>query len=440
MVGLVLTAQRLLVRPRDLLLWLLAAILTVDLIATYTRGLWLSAFVAVILVLAFEVRSARQLGFAVAIPTVLFGLALAVAPLSGFSLYGYVFNRAATITTSGGTGLKHRVRNPGFERSLRGWEVNRAGGRALHVRGTTSSTRSGKRSLELLNSKPDQDAYAFQNLAVKPKTTYDVSAWVNAGALRVPASGGRGLLVWDAQDGVLYTVPLTHSTNGWRHLSFTFPTRTHAGVIQIRLYAPEGRVLWDDVQLGARGRATASSRATGGPVQATAVPESSATQTMAIQSTTGGGGDIAGEASNAYKVAEAKALWAYIKKRPLYGYGFGKVASDFSTGYSYELSYLDLTLKAGLIGLLLFVSFPLRLIADGWRLRRSETYETCEHPRQIGAAGVVIGVVAGILVAGATNPFLFAAFGLVSILVMVAWLEEARPSSGKRSRTSPVSP
>jgi O-antigen ligase len=161
---------------------------------------------------------------------------------------------------------------------------------------------------------------------------------------------------------------------------------------------------------------------------------------MAIQSTTGGGGDIAGEASNAYKVAEAKALWAYIKKRPLYGYGFGKVASDFSTGYSYELSYLDLTLKAGLIGLLLFVSFPLRLIADGWRLRRSETYETCEHPRQIGAAGVVIGVVAGILVAGATNPFLFAAFGLVSILVMVAWLEEARPSSGKRSRTSPVSP
>jgi hypothetical protein len=439
-VGLVLTAQRLLVRPRDLLLWLLAAILTVDLIATYTRGLWLSAFVAVILVLAFEGRSARQLGFAVAIPTVLFGLALAVAPLSGFSLYGYVFNRAATITTSGGTGLKHRVTNPGFERSLHNWEVNRAGGRALHARGTTSSARSGKRSLELVNSKPDQDAYAFQNLAVKPKTTYGVSVWVNAGALRLPASGGRGLLVWDAQDGVLYTVPLTHSTNGWRRLSFTFPTRTHAGVIQLRLYAPEGRVLWDDVQLGARGRATASSRATGAPLQVTAVPESSATQTMAIQSTTGGGGDVAGEASNAYKVAEAKALWAYIKKRPLYGYGFGKVVSDFSTGYSYELSYLDLTLKAGLIGLLLFLSFPLRLIADGWRLRRSEIYETCERARQIGAAGVVVGVVAGILVAGATNPFLFAAFGLVSILVMVAWLEEARASSGERSRTSPESP
>ena len=191
-VGLVLTAQRLLVRPRDLLLWLLGAVLTVDLIATYTRGLWLSAIIGVALVLALEVRSVRQLGFAVVVPSILFGLALAVAPLGGFSLYGYVFNRAATITASGQTGFDRRVTNPSFERSLHGWEVNRAGGKALRVGGTASSARSGTRSLELLNSKPDEDAYAFQNLAVKSKTTYAVSAWVNAqepfGSLR-PAEG-----------------------------------------------------------------------------------------------------------------------------------------------------------------------------------------------------------------------------------------------------------
>ena len=362
-VGLVLTAQRLLVRPRDLLLWLLGVVLTVDLIATYTRGLWLSALMGVALVLVLEVRSARQLGYAVVVPSILFGLALAVAPLGGFSLYGYVFNRAATITASGRTGFAHRVTNPGFERSLHGWEVNRPGGKALHVLGTTSSARSGTRSLELLNSKPDEDAYAFQNLAVKSKKTYAVSAWVNAQAL-LPALGGRGLLVWDAQDGLLYTVPLTRSTNGWKRLSFTFPTRAHAGDIQIRLYAPEGRVLWDDVRIGAHGHAGASSQATGGHVQVTSIPASAATSTMAIQSTAGGKGDIAGEASNAYRVAEAKALWGYIKKRPIYGYGFGKVASNFSTGYSYELSYLDLLLKAGLIGLLLYLSFPLRLIVD----------------------------------------------------------------------------
>jgi hypothetical protein len=421
-VGLVLTAQRLLVRPRDLLLWLLGAVLTVDLIATYTRGLWLSALIGVALVLALEVRSARQLGYAVVVPSILFGLALAVAPLGGFSLYGYVFNRAATITASGHTGFAHRVTNPGFERSLHGWKVNRAGGKALHVLGTTSSARSGTRSLELLNSKPDEDAYAFQNLAVKSKKTYAVSAWVNAAALR-PALGGRGLLVWDAQDGLLYTVPLTRSTNAWKRLSFTFPTRAHARDIQIRLYAPEGRVLWDDVRIGANGHAGASSQATGGHVQVTSIPASAATSTMAIQSTAGGKGDIAGEASNAYRVAEAKALWSYIKKRPIYGYGFGKVASNFSTGYSYELSYLDLLLKAGLIGLLLYLSFPLRLIVDALRLRLPFR-ALHESARGIGAAGVVVGVVAGILVAGATNPYLFAAFGLVAMLAMVAWLED----------------
>ena len=50
---------------------------------------------------ALEVDSVKELGFAVAIPTALIGLALVVTPLAGFSLYGYVFNRAATITTSG---------------------------------------------------------------------------------------------------------------------------------------------------------------------------------------------------------------------------------------------------------------------------------------------------------------------------------------------------
>jgi len=437
LVGLVLTTQRLLVRPRDLLLWLLAAILTVDLIATYTRGLWLSAFVAVVLVLAFEARGVRQLGFAVGIPSVVFGLALAVAPLAGFSLDAYVLNRAATITASGQSGLKHRVTNPSFERSLQAWEVNRAGGRALHVSGTASAARTGTHSLELLNSKPYEDAYVFQNLAVRPKTKYAVSAWVYARALRLPAAGSRGLLVWDAQGGRLYTVPLTNSTSGWKRLSFTFPTRAKAGDIQIRLYAPEGRVLWDDIELAARGPAGASSRAAGSGVRGSSLPASSATQVMALASTSGAGGDVAGEASNAYKVAEAKALWGYIKKRPIYGYGFGKVATDFSTGYSYELSYLDLALKAGIIGLLLYLSFPVRLIVDALRLRRLPR-ALPDGAREVGTSGVVVGVVGGILIAGATNPYLFAAFGLVSILVMVAWLEldVGRPAGRERPRVS----
>jgi O-Antigen ligase len=421
-VGLVLTAQRLLARPRDLRLWLLGAILTVDLIATYTRGLWLSALVSVVIVLALEVRSTRQLGLAVGIPIAAGALALAVTPLWGFSLYGYVFQRAATITDSGPPAFRGRITNPSFEASLSGWGAG--GSRSLHAARTGSAARGGTHSLQLTNSKADQDAYAFQNLAVKPKTNYALTAWVDARGFRQPAVGGRGLLVWDAQDGVLYTVPLTSAANGWRRIAFTFPTRAKAQDIQIRLYAPEGRILWDSVQLRAQGRAAAGVHAAGGGVQTTSIPESSATQGMALASS-GNGKDAAGVASNAYKVAEAKALWGYIKKRPIYGYGFGKIASDFSTGYSYELSYLDLSLKAGLIGLLLYLSFPVRLIVDGLR-RRRPSRAASETARGIGTAGVVVGVVAGILLAGATNPYLFAAFGLISVLAMVAWLEESR--------------
>ena len=424
-VGLVLTAQRLLVRPRDLRLWLLGTILTVDLIATYTRGLWLSALVSVLLLLALEVRDARQLGLAVAIPAAVGALALAVTPLWGFSLYSYVFNRAASIT-AGQQAFRGRVTNPSFEASLRGWQAG--GSRSVRVLRTGSAAHTGTHSLQLSNSKADQDAYAFQNLAVKHQTDYSVSAWVNARAFGRPAAGGRGLVIWDAQDGRLYTVPLTSSTTGWKQLSFTFPTRVKAKDIQVRLYAPEGRVLWDSVRLTARGGAAAGTTAAGGGVQVSSIPESAATAAMALASS-GGGADAAGAASNAYKVAEAKALWRYIKRRPIYGYGFGQAARPFSKGYSYELSYLDLLLKAGLIGLLIYLSFPLRLVFDALRLRfRARPLP----PGGIGSAGVVVGVVVGILLAGATNPYLFAAFGLVSILAMVAWLETgARPPDGR---------
>jgi hypothetical protein len=423
-VGLVLTAQRLLVRPRSPWLWLLGVVLTTDLIATYTRGLWLSALVSVIIVLALEVRKRREFGLAVAIPVAAGALALVVTPLWGFSLYSYVFHRAASIADSGQPSFHRRVTNPGFEASLRGWAVG--GSHSAHMSRTGAFAHAGAHSLQLSDSKADEDAYAFQNLAVKPRTDYALSAWVNAQALRRPAVGGRGILIWDAQDGVLYTVPLTSATNGWKRIAFTFPTHANAKDIQVRLYAPEGRVLWDSVRLEARGRAAAGVHAAGANVQTSSIPESSATGGMALRSS-GGGNDAAGAASNAYKVAEAKALWGYIKHRPIYGYGFGKVASDFATGDSYELSYLDLLLKAGLIGLLLYLSFPLRLIADGLRLRWASRAKTV-NGSGFGSAGVVVGVVAGILLAGATNPYLFAGFGLVSILAMVAWLEQTPPA------------
>jgi hypothetical protein len=422
-VGLALTAHRLLARPRSPWLWLLGALLTVDLVATYTRGLWLAGFAAVVLVLALEVHSVRELGLAVGIPAALGALALLVAPVTGFSLYGYVANRAATIATTSHTNYLTRVVNPSFEASSGAWHVN--GARSLRVQRTESAARTGSHSLELSNSAAGEDAYVFQNLAVKPLTRYSVSAWVNAPAFGGPAAGERGLLVWDAQDGLLYTVPLTSRTSGWRRLTFTFPTKKDAKAIQLRLYAPEGRVLWDGIHVASRGHAPLRAQA-GGRVEVNTVPSTVAASTMALNSSGGGTGDVAGEASNSYRVAEAKALFHYIKRRPIYGWGFGSIATGFSTSYSYELSYLDLLFKAGILGLLLYLSFPVRLIVDALRLRIRRTNVIPEEVRSIGAPGVVVGVVVGILLAGATNPYLFAAFGLVSFFAMVAWLEEAQ--------------
>jgi hypothetical protein len=306
------------------------------------------------------------------------------------------------------------------------WLRSSAGARTLRVLRRRSAARAGTRALALRNSVGAEDAYVFQNLEVRPDTRYSVGAWVDARALRQPAAGGRGLLVWDAQDGSVYTLPLTRRTNGWMHVSLTFRTTAQAREAQIRLYAPQGRVLWDAVRL-----------AVPDVVQETTLPSGTkAAATMALASTAGGQSDAAGEASNSYRLAEANALLRYIRRRPIYGYGFGSVAHGFSTGYSYELSYLDLLFKTGLIGLLLYLSFPVRLVLDALRLRRGRASAKLEAPRTIGSAGVVAGVVVGVLIAGATNPYLFAVFGLVSILVMVAWVDDPHATADASGRGS----
>jgi len=138
--------------------------------------------------------------------------------------------------------------------------------------------------------------------------------------------------------------------------------------------------------------------------------------------------DVEGEISNAYRVRQAKSLFRHIRKHPVFGSGFGAIASDVSTGYRYELSYLDIFFKAGIVGLLLFLSFPLRLIWDALRLRFGKADK---FPGRVPRSGaIVVAIVVGVLLAGATNPYLFAAFGLFPILATVAWLESA-PRPGK---------
>jgi hypothetical protein len=255
-IGLALVAWRLITRPRQIWPWLLYAILSIDLLATYTRGLWVSGAAAVIMVIALGSPTLKRAALVLAATAAMWGLIAAGGALNGFSLREYVFNRSATIVSVG--------------------------------------------------------------------------------------------------------------------------------------------------------------------------PSPSSTSSSSSSSSTNSSKDTWGEASNKMRIEQAKILFRLIKKRPVLGYGFGAVAKKWGPSYAFELSYIALLFKAGIIGLLLYLSFPLRLLWDSLRVRFSKR----SPPQGISlrAASIPFAIVASIMLAGVTNPYLFAAFGIISILAATAWLDDTKPA------------
>jgi O-antigen ligase/polysaccharide polymerase Wzy-like membrane protein len=256
--GLALTAWRLLLRPRNVVLWLLYSVLWIDVAATYTRGFWIGGALAVSLVLGLGSRGWRRPTAVLALTFTLFIAATGVAHLAGFSVPDYVFGRAGSIVLSGNEGN----RSSGLEE------------------------------------------------------------------------------------------------------------------------------------------------------------------------------DLAGAESNSIRRVQARVLWGHIEEQPMIGHGFGAIARDYpyAQTYAYELSYLHLLFKTGILGTLLFLSFHLRIIGDAirariGRLRLPEGVPPSE-------ASVVIAIIASLLLTGASNPYVLAAFGILPVLAGVAWLEAERPSS---SRSGPQS-
>lgn len=126
------------------------------------------------------------------------------------------------------------------------------------------------------------------------------------------------------------------------------------------------------------------------------------------------------------RATQLRVLLQQISAEPMIGHGFGAVAPDYpySDSYSYELGFLDLAYKTGIVGLLLFLSYPLRLVFDALRVRYGwGAVAPGLVPR--GTAPVV-AVTLATLLTGATNPYVLAAFGLAPILIGIAWLEPER--------------
>lgn len=133
--------------------------------------------------------------------------------------------------------------------------------------------------------------------------------------------------------------------------------------------------------------------------------------------------DELGAIGNQIRIEQARILIGHIRERPLLGSGFGAIATDYPYGdiSRYEISYLDLAFKTGLIGTVIFLSLPVRLLIDGLKGRLGRRRLARSISRR--EASVPIAIVASILAVSASNPYLFAAYGLMPVLVAVVWLD-----------------
>lgn len=118
-----------------------------------------------------------------------------------------------------------------------------------------------------------------------------------------------------------------------------------------------------------------------------------------------------------------------IRARPIAGHGFGKtvsyesadprfrerMASGLYTTYAFEWGYLDIWIKLGLLGLLVYLGYCLNLLSRGFQLGLSYLKKGC-----ISEGGLLLGVAFGILALLITHiftPYLNHPLG-ISVLIL----------------------
>ncbi len=302
--------------------------------------------------------------------------------------------------------------NGGFERTTAPWE-SVAG---TKISRDPSLSHSGAASAKLTYLRGADYNLGFQDLTLRPAATR-VSTWLyvprNWGdtpvELRVERFGGS--------TGTKAVAVDTTLRDRWQRLSlvFTPEAKDRLGSVVIRSGVAARR--GGSVNIDDAGANFAS-------------PLKPLTGSVAAE---GSGSDSAGAASNELRIEQARILFRHIKSSPLVGHGFGAVAHELRSGkpcaeaghcnppYSYELAYLDLLFKAGIVGLILFLSFHLRIVWDALRVRFGRLTGAAQLHRQ--DAAVVVAIVVSILLTGAFNPYVLAAFGIFPVVLALAWLE-----------------
>jgi hypothetical protein len=422
-------SYKLLTRPRSPWLWALFALGWADVIETYTRGVWVTSAAVFVAVLALGARRAKD-----AIPFVAgtVGLLVTIAVIgqaSGSSLIDYVSTRTASIfqatpTPSQTTGYPKALANREFEDGVRPWTASGGSEPSL----TRSDPFRGRRSLRLTEPAGATDAYVAQTIEVRPRTKYLVTADYRPIGVRKLVTPFRGLLVWDMEGGKFVNAEIARRP-GWRRIAVEIRTSPATHVLQVRLYAQRPAVEWDAVSVAAHpSRAKPPVGTVVAPLQRvvpTALPGSSLT-------------DMAGVESNSIRVEQAKVLLRHIEHSPLVGYGFGTIAPDYPYGhiYSYELSYLDIAYKTGIVGLLLFLSFPLRLLVDAVRVRLRRL-RPADGVVPYDAA-LVVAMIGAVLLTAVGNPVIEASYGVLPIVTSLAWLDGDVRSSSRKVLSRPL--
>jgi len=135
------------------------------------------------------------------------------------------------------------------------------------------------------------------------------------------------------------------------------------------------------------------------------------------------------------RISQLKPLWQEIAKRPILGHGFGKMITYKSldprqitednpdgwyTNYAFEWGYMDMLLKFGIVGLLIYLILIFNIVKLGWsKLKESLVIQ------QIPRAGLILGLLIGLVAIMTTHifsPYLNHPLGIGYLIFLNAFL------------------
>lgn len=137
-------------------------------------------------------------------------------------------------------------------------------------------------------------------------------------------------------------------------------------------------------------------------------------------------------------------LWQAIKQQPIFGSGFGTTVTyqsqdptvviklgGWSTTYAFEWGYLDIWLKMGLAGLMVYLLLIARIFYLGWRSLILSIRSQVTDFHHLLIFGLLLGLIA-VLVTNITSPYLNHPLGigyLICLSAIFEFLREEKPGA-----------